>query len=148
MAVASAVTGRLSDKIGRKPVILFCLSASMIGSAVKYFLRHTFWGFCIANFFNGLLSGSLPVALAYVSDVFSSKGKKSKEFGYVHADAMSLDVLFVVKLFSHDFKFVYGSFRKSVADDRLQAHSPVLPTQLFLVVSWSDSGSLVKVWAV
>lgn len=40
-------------------------------------------GFCVANFFNGLLSGSLPVALAYVSDVFSSKGKKSKEFGLV-----------------------------------------------------------------
>lgn len=50
MAVASAVTGRLSDKIGRKPVILFCLSASMIGSAVKYFLRHTFWAFVLPTF--------------------------------------------------------------------------------------------------
>lgn len=81
MAVASAVTGRLSDRIGRKPVILFCLSMSMVGSAVKYLLRNTFWGFCIANFFNGLLSGSLPVALAYVSDVFSSPSTKSAEFG-------------------------------------------------------------------
>jgi MFS family permease len=81
MAIASAVTGKLSDRIGRKPVITFCLAASMVGSAVKWSLRGTFWGFCIANFFNGLVSGSLPVALAYISDVFVSPSTKSKQFG-------------------------------------------------------------------
>mmetsp|Transcript_14728 Transcript_14728/g.17935 ORF Transcript_14728/g.17935 Transcript_14728/m.17935 type:complete len:658 (-) Transcript_14728:262-2235(-) len=82
-AIASSITGTLSDKLGRKPVILFCLSGSMVGSTVKYFLRQTFWGFCIANFFNGLLSGSLPVALAYISDVFTSNKIKASQFSIV-----------------------------------------------------------------
>lgn len=83
MAIAGAVTGTISDKIGRKPVLVFCLAASMVGSMAKYFLRETFWGFCAANFVNGLLSGSLPVALAYIADVFPSNKEKAKQFSIV-----------------------------------------------------------------
>ena len=80
MAIAGVFAGKISDKIGRKPVVLFCLAGSMFGSALKWFLRHGFWPFCIANLVNGLLSGTLPVALAYSSDLFSSEREKSKNF--------------------------------------------------------------------
>lgn len=80
MAIAGVFAGKVSDKIGRKPVVLFCLAGSMFGSALKWFLRHGFWPFCIANLVNGLLSGTLPVALAYSSDLFSSEREKSKNF--------------------------------------------------------------------
>lgn len=80
MAIAGVFAGKISDKIGRKPVVLFCLAGSMFGSALKWFLRHGFWPFCIANLVNGLLSGALPVALAYSSDLFSSEREKSKNF--------------------------------------------------------------------
>jgi len=83
MAIAGTITGRLSDKVGRKPVILACLAGSVFGSIIKWTLRRSFWGFCIANFFNGLMSGSLPVALAYVSDVFTSLRQKSKQFSVI-----------------------------------------------------------------
>ena len=65
IAVAGLYSGRLSDKIGRKPVLQLTMYGSMVGSVVKYLLRKSFWGFCMANLANGLVSGSLPVALAY-----------------------------------------------------------------------------------
>ena len=83
VAIISSVTGTLSDKLGRKPVILFCLSGSIIGSIAKWLCRRSYWAFCVANFVNGLLSGSLPVALAYVSDVFTLKTTKDKEFSTI-----------------------------------------------------------------
>ena len=80
VAIAASFTGTISDKVGRKPVILVCLVGSAVGSTAKWFCRKTFWGFCIANFCNGLLSGTLPPALAYISDVFASNEKKEEEF--------------------------------------------------------------------
>ena len=38
-AVASLGIGSLSDKVGRKPCIVFCLGASCIGSIIKYFCQ-------------------------------------------------------------------------------------------------------------
>ncbi|KAL3902705.1 MAG: hypothetical protein SGARI_005710, partial [Bacillariaceae sp.] len=83
IAVAGLYSGRLSDKIGRKPVLQFTMYGSMVGSVIKFFLRKNFWGFCIANLANGLVSGSLPVALAYVGDVFPTPQTKAAEFGNI-----------------------------------------------------------------
>ncbi len=81
VAISSSFTGVISDKVGRKPVILFCIVGSMIGCIVKWFCRKSFWAFSIAHLFSGMLSGSLPVALAFISDVFESKTVKDNEFG-------------------------------------------------------------------
>ena len=43
--------------------------------------RESFWGFCIANFINGLFSSTLTVSLAYVSDVHPSRAEKDREIG-------------------------------------------------------------------
>lgn len=59
VAIASAFTGQLSDRIGRKPVLQFCMGASVFGNILKWFLRGSFWGFCAASFINGLVSGKL-----------------------------------------------------------------------------------------
>jgi len=80
VAIASTVTGTLSDKIGRKPIVLFCSIGCTIGSVVKYFCRHTFWGFNAANFVTGLLSGVLPVALGYVGDIYVTNDEKQDGF--------------------------------------------------------------------
>jgi MFS family permease len=79
VAIASMFTGQLSDKAGRKNIILLSTLLAAIGSIVKYFLRKTFWGFCIANFCTGLATGSLPVAMAYVGDVFVSNADIQSE---------------------------------------------------------------------
>jgi MFS family permease len=81
-AFASIGFGALSDKIGRRPCMLICLYFGAFGSALKYFMKDTFWGFSIANFINGLFGASSVVGMAYISDVYPhDKKKKEEEMG-------------------------------------------------------------------
>ena len=85
VGIASVVIGTISDKVGRKPCVLVCLYASIFLSMAKYFLRSTFWGFCAANFVNGLFSATTPLAMAYMSDVFADKEQKQFAIGMIGA---------------------------------------------------------------
>lgn len=81
-AVASLFFGQLSDKFGRKICLLICMYGGTAGSLLKFFFSHSFWGFCIANFINGLLGASAVVAMVYVSDIFpDDKEKANAEMG-------------------------------------------------------------------
>jgi DHA1 family tetracycline resistance protein-like MFS transporter len=60
--------GRLSDRIGRKPVIMICLA----GAAVSYVmlgLASTLWMVYAARAFAGLMAGNLGVASAMMADI-------------------------------------------------------------------------------
>jgi MFS family permease len=85
VAIASVVIGTLSDKVGRRPCVLVCLYASIALSMIKFFLRASFWGFCAANFVNGLFSATLPLAMAYMGDVYKKKEEKQMAIGMVGA---------------------------------------------------------------
>jgi MFS family permease len=85
VAIASIFLGTISDKVGRKKVILVLAWVSCAGSIAKYFARETFWGFCITQFVFGFFLGNLPVGMAYIGDVFTSKKTKSKELGMLVA---------------------------------------------------------------
>ncbi|CAB9505238.1 tetracycline resistance protein [Seminavis robusta] len=80
-AISSAFIGGWSDKYGRRPFLLLCVGVSIFGCIAKYLARGSFWGFCIVNFFNGLFSSTLTVALAYVSDVHPGRAEKDGEIG-------------------------------------------------------------------
>lgn len=82
-AISSVFIGRLSDRYGRRPFLLACAGLSVLGSIAKYLARDTFWGFCSANFLNGLFGATLPVAMAYISDVHPSRAEKNKEIGFL-----------------------------------------------------------------
>mmetsp|Transcript_7928 Transcript_7928/g.12223 ORF Transcript_7928/g.12223 Transcript_7928/m.12223 type:complete len:171 (+) Transcript_7928:275-787(+) len=43
-AITSAFIGGLSDRVGRRPCLLVCVGASVIGTIGKYMARETFWG--------------------------------------------------------------------------------------------------------
>mmetsp|Transcript_15845 Transcript_15845/g.23536 ORF Transcript_15845/g.23536 Transcript_15845/m.23536 type:complete len:698 (+) Transcript_15845:100-2193(+) len=81
VAIASMIIGRASDKVGRKPCILFCLYGTVIGCILKFLFRFAFWPYCAFNFLNGLVSASVPVALAYAGDVNETKREKDGEIG-------------------------------------------------------------------
>ncbi|CAB9522824.1 unknown protein [Seminavis robusta] len=88
-AICSPVMGPLSDPVGRKPCIVFSLVVTALGAVVKYLVRQSFWGFCVANFAHGLIGGgTAPVSLAYASDVSISRHQKDAEIAFMTALSM------------------------------------------------------------
>ena len=79
VAIASIFTGQWSDKVGRKYVLLICSWLSGIGSIGMFLAKSSFWGFCGASLAAGLVRGTLPVAMAYVGDVYTTKMDKSNQ---------------------------------------------------------------------
>jgi MFS transporter, DHA1 family, tetracycline resistance protein len=62
------IWGRLSDRIGRRPVLLWSIAASAMGMAVLGFAPNLTWLF-IARIWSGIATGNIAVAQAYIADV-------------------------------------------------------------------------------
>jgi len=62
------IWGRLSDRIGRRPVLLWSIAASAIGMAMLGFAPDLTWLF-IARIWSGIATGNIAVAQAYIADV-------------------------------------------------------------------------------
>ncbi len=62
------IWGRLSDRVGRRPVLLWSIAASAIGMAVLGFAPGLTWLF-IARIWSGIATGNIAVAQAYIADV-------------------------------------------------------------------------------
>jgi len=85
VAIASLFMGKYSDRVGRKKVLLMLANVSCVGSIVKYSTRNNFWGFCASNFIFGFFLGNLPVAMAYVGDVYTDRLEKVRKLSAVVA---------------------------------------------------------------
>ena len=81
VAISSIFIGPISDRIGRKGPMLWMAIISAFGNIVKYYTKNTFWGFSISNLVFGFFLGNLPVAMAYVGDIYTSKIEKEKQLG-------------------------------------------------------------------
>lgn len=68
LLVSSPVFGFLSDRFGRRPLLLLSLLGTMGGFAAQGFVT-SFWSLAAVRFSTGLLGGSRPVTKAYVGDV-------------------------------------------------------------------------------
>ena len=80
---ASPITGKLSDKFGRKPLLLFSQMSTFIG----FFLlgiANNVWILVLARLVDGLLGSNMTVSQAYISDVTNPKNR-TKTFGYSSA---------------------------------------------------------------
>ena len=66
--LASPVWGRMSDRFGRKPMLIFSL-AGQTASYVLLAFADSLWMLALARGLNGLTAGNLPVAMAYVTDI-------------------------------------------------------------------------------
>lgn len=85
-AISSVFAGKISDKCGRRPVILLNLFASTGFTLAKYFTRDNYWAFCAMSFMNGFFSSTLGVALAYITDVYHNDRRKAdSEVGFLTA---------------------------------------------------------------
>ncbi len=81
--VFAPVLGNLSDKYGRRPVLLF----SLFGFGIDYLLvafAPTFGWFFVARIISGITGASFTTASAYIADI-SSAETRAKNFGMLGA---------------------------------------------------------------
>lgn len=80
---ASPITGKLSDRFGRKPVLVFSQFSTFLG----FFLlgiANNVWILISARLVDGLLGSNMTVTQAYLSDVTDPKDR-TKIYGYSSA---------------------------------------------------------------
>ncbi len=81
--VFAPVWGRISDDIGRRPVLLMCLA----GSAMSYLLLAGAWRLevlFLARVLAGVAGASIPVAQAYIADV-TGPAERARGMGLIGA---------------------------------------------------------------
>jgi DHA1 family tetracycline resistance protein-like MFS transporter len=81
--VAAPLWGRLSDRYGRRPILM----SSLAGACVSYLLlgfAHNVEGLVAARALAGFMAGNLAAAFAYASDI-STPAERAKSMGMVGA---------------------------------------------------------------
>lgn len=81
--VAAPVLGVLSDRFGRKPVLVI----SVFGSAIGYLMfgiGGAIWVLLISRIVDGLTAGDMPVLFAYVADITEPE-ERAKRYGLLGA---------------------------------------------------------------
>lgn len=81
--VFAPVLGSLSDRIGRRPVLLI----SLAGATANYLLlafAHSLWMLLIGRAIAGLTSANVSVASAYITDI-SPEDQRARRFGLLNA---------------------------------------------------------------
>ena len=68
----SPIWGRLSDRAGRRPVLLISILGSC-GSQLGYALAPSFWWLVVARGFAGVCGANITAAQAYIADVTDEK---------------------------------------------------------------------------
>ncbi len=81
--IGSPILGRLSDKFGRRPILL----VSIFGSALGFIflgIANSLLMLFLARFFDGITGGNISVAQAYITDVTDDKNR-SRGLGLIGA---------------------------------------------------------------
>lgn len=81
--VFASVLGGLSDKFGRRPIILFSLLGFSINFMIQALAPTIFWLF-VGRIFSGVTGASVTTASAYIADV-STDEDRAKNFGLIGA---------------------------------------------------------------
>src|SRR5918992_3784097 len=81
--IFSPVLGRLSDKYGRRPVLLFSLLGTCLGFFVMGFAT-TLWMLFLGRIIDGISGGNISTAQAYIADVTTPENR-AKGMGLIGA---------------------------------------------------------------
>jgi MFS family permease len=111
--ISTPVIGKLSDRFGRKPLLII----SLAGTVIANFLAGTASGAAMlffARFLDGITGGNVSVAQAIVSDVTPSEGR-AKAFGLFGAVTFGLGFIVgpILSLISQQFSLGAGFLSSS-----------------------------------
>ncbi len=79
----SPVLGVLSDRYGRRPVLLVSLAGAAIDYLIMAFAPQL-WLLVVGRAVAGITSANMAVATAYITDI-SAEDERARRFGYFHA---------------------------------------------------------------
>ena len=81
--IAGPIWGNVSDRIGRKAVLIISQVGATIGWAMLAFAGNIFWVF-VARIIEGVSGGNIGITQAYVADLCEPKDR-AKAFGFIGA---------------------------------------------------------------
>ena len=81
--IATPVLGALSDRHGRRPILLFSLAGNVFGFAL-FGWANALWLLYVARLIEGITGGNISTAQAYIADVTRPEDR-SKNFGLIGA---------------------------------------------------------------
>ena len=79
----SPVLGVLSDRFGRRPVLLVSLAGAAIDYVIMAFAPHL-WLLVLGRAIAGVTSANMAVATAYITDI-TTEEERAQRFGLFHA---------------------------------------------------------------
>ena len=117
--VFSPINGSISDKIGRKPVIVLGLSLLLISCIILAFpiqisLNSIFLIILIYFMFGFYLAAVDPISRAYIADL-AGKNKRGRAYGYYYLSvglislAESIIFAFIYEFYTYTWAFIYIS---------------------------------------
>lgn len=81
--IFSPLFGKLSDRVGRRPILLFSIIGTSVGFLIMG-LAHTLWLLFAARIIDGASGGNISTAQAYIADVTAPENR-SKSMGLIGA---------------------------------------------------------------
>lgn len=81
---SAPVLGSLSDKIGRRPVLLASIASTALGWLVFAAAGNVFWLF-IGRIIDGLAAGNFPIAQNYLMDIAKDDKERTSNLGLIGA---------------------------------------------------------------
>jgi multidrug resistance protein len=81
--IFAPLLGRLSDRVGRRPVLLVSLLGTAVGFTIMGFAQTLTWLF-VARIVDGISGGNISTAQAYIADITSPE-ERSKTMAYIGA---------------------------------------------------------------
>ncbi|EKE19535.1 MAG: multidrug resistance protein [uncultured bacterium] len=82
--VSGPFLGALSDRIGRRPVLILSITSTAIGWFV-FASAHAIWVLFLGRIIDGLAAGNFPIAQSYLMDIAKSDKERTTNLGLIGA---------------------------------------------------------------
>lgn len=82
--LSAPVLGALSDKIGRRPVLIMSIASTAIGWFV-FASAHAIWILFLGRIIDGMAAGNFPIAQSYLGDLSKNDKERTANMGSIGA---------------------------------------------------------------
>ncbi len=80
--VSAPFLGNLSDRMGRRPILIISIISTAIGWLV-FASAHTLWVLFLGRIIDGMAAGNLPIAQSYLVDIAGDEKERTTNLGII-----------------------------------------------------------------